>query len=249
METSSKILDKIKKLMLKQMSAEQIGSTDEAEAFAAKVQELLAKHNLERGAIEFKDENAVGHEDMAIMFPVIGGSSALHILYPIAKYNWCQVYSVGKKSDNRMRLFGTPENREICKYIFQIVAQALIKVCKAECANYKENFQPNWRQSKPIGYDTYARTFMAGAGTGLDTKLRAERDIFRNQNQGITGLVVANDTAVGEYVQGKYTIGKSKITKVDHSTDAFSKGKRAGQEVNITRGINGGMSKDTLQLK
>lgn len=249
METSSKILDKIKKLILKQMSAEQIGSTDEAEAFAAKVQELLAKHNLERGAIEFKDENAVGHEDMAIMFPVIGGSSALHILYPIAKYNWCQVYSVGKKSNNKMRLFGTPENREVCKYIFMIVAQALIKVCKAEYANHKENFQPNWKQSKPIGYDTYARTFMVGAGNGLDAKLRAERDTFRSQNQGVTGLVVANDRAVGEYVQNKYNVTKGRATKTDNSTDAFSKGKRAGQEVNITRGLNGGTNKDALRLK
>jgi hypothetical protein len=57
------VIDTLRKLIAHQKSAEQIGNTEEASAFAQKVQELLVKHQLEAADIVQEDDvEKVGDE-------------------------------------------------------------------------------------------------------------------------------------------------------------------------------------------
>ncbi len=53
MADREKILDKLKKMYAHSKSAEAIGSEDEAQAFAAKIQELLSMHKIEMSEVEY----------------------------------------------------------------------------------------------------------------------------------------------------------------------------------------------------
>ena len=60
MKTSENLIEKIQKLMAKAESAKNMGSTAEAEVFAAKVNEMLMKHNLSMMDVEsYKTESPV----------------------------------------------------------------------------------------------------------------------------------------------------------------------------------------------
>lgn len=56
MNDRDKIIEKLAKLRAHAESADKIGSTQEAEAFAAMLQKLLNKHKLEMTDIEFQQE-------------------------------------------------------------------------------------------------------------------------------------------------------------------------------------------------
>lgn len=245
---TEKILDKIKKLIKKQVSSEEIGSTAEAEIFAAKVQELLAKHNLEIAQInleEDKESDDVIEEYMNSMLPTIGGKSAFDILFPIAKFNWCHVYTFGNRSRNKMGIFGTAENVEICQYIYSIVSKVFIKECKLKYQNYVDRkLYILDRKTKPVGYDTFARSFMKGAGMGLHAKLKEERRKFESQNEKAGAIIKMNDVAIKFYIDDKFGgAGQARRVRQHDNGGALSQGYRTGREVSISQGLGTKKSK------
>lgn len=237
-----KILDKIKKLLKKSESAKDIGSIEEAEAFAAKVQELLAKYNLELSQINTDDEqygDNVEHEYMKAWHSNIGGNDSLHIMRAIAQFNWCYVYAVGDMKDNKMVILGTPENIEVCKYIHSIVCRIFIDASRAEYKKYVKNEDYIFEgRLKPVTWDTFARAFMKGCAKGLKHKLKSERERFVENNENAYGLVRTNDIVLQNYVETKFKMGKGQ--RAGKSTDAgnaYGKGYKTGRDVTIHKGV------------
>ena len=56
MAQDEKLIDKLKKIKAHADSAEKIGNEEEAYAFAAMLQKLLAKHNLDMSQIEWEEK-------------------------------------------------------------------------------------------------------------------------------------------------------------------------------------------------
>ena len=57
------VIDKLRKIMAHAASAREIGNLAEAEAFAAKAQELLLRHKLDMTEVEFAAESSrAGYE-------------------------------------------------------------------------------------------------------------------------------------------------------------------------------------------
>ena len=256
MENSKDILEKIKKLMAHQQSALEMGSVEEAEAFATKIQNLLNKYNLSIGDISIeKREDEITEDSFKLKIPSIGSRTNFWIFNAIARNNWCKAYIIGKGKDNQMIIVGTPENIEICKYIHSVVTPIFLKVGKKK---YKEEYVPEWNQMKadglnvdaPVGLDTYMRTFIKGCADGLDEKLRAEMEKFVKENStdeavaelGCSALVIVkgNEAALVSYTDKKWgKSGKSRGTKLNYNTGAYSKGVETGRNVQINKGVGG----------
>lgn len=243
MEKNTKVIEKIIKLMEKAESAKELGSIAEAETFAAKAQELLATYNLSKSDLTKEEAAAeIIHMSMPAKVKGIGGKSSFNIMQVIAKFNWCSAYTMGKTSDNKMIMVGSPENIEACQYIHSIVMRAFMAVGKVDYKKYKEDFEPymNPVTGKPVGFDTYMRTFFLGASQGLHSKLREEREAFMEANASSTAIVRTNEVVVVEYVNKTFGgTGRARRTSYNGTTDAFDSGKKAGKNVSITKGVKG----------
>lgn len=223
----SKILDKIKKLIAKQKSAEELGSVQEAEAFAIKVQELLNKHNISLKDISFEElKDNIIQEILDCKIPSVSYTLGYNIFYPIAKWNWCRVYTFTSES-SKMCVVGTPENIEVCKMIYEIVLPIFLKEGKRK---YKSSNQQG-------GLDTYLREFLRGCAKGLDLKFKSEREAFEVKNIRCTTLIVRNDKAIVEYVETKFKMGKGRAQSYKRN-DAYYEGVQTGKNVEINKKLD-----------
>ena len=228
------ILDKIKKLINKQESAEAIGSTEEAEAFACKIQELLNKHNLDKSEIKMDDDptrdTLVNDRSLHVKIKGIGGMSGHNLMSAICDYNWCACYWVGRLSDNNyMRIIGTSENIEICKYLYSYLENFVKQDGKPKYEIYKNAQIFN----RPVGFDTYMRNYVKGFAQGLRIKFGREQDKFLLNYENSTALVRTNEVALKEFAGKIKTVKKAGISL----GDAYLEGKKSGETVQINKGI------------
>ena len=252
-----KILEKIKKLVAHQESAKQMGSTEEAEAFAVKIQALLNKYNLSLAQLPAdKIEEDVIDLNFKTKIPSIGGRSNFQIYSAIAKNNWCKVYLDGGVKNNFI-LVGSPQNVEIVKFIASIVRPIFVSVGKQK---YKNEYLPDctW---KPVGLDTYMRRFIQGCADGLNMKLAKEREEFIKDNDtakaieenGIscTALIKVNEVAITNHVEAKYG-GTSKArrnTATKGAKGAYQQGVEVGKNVSIHKGVEASKPINQKMLK
>jgi hypothetical protein len=217
-------IEKIKKLILHQQSAEEIGSLKEAEAFAAKIQNLLNKYNISLDQITFEElKDNVIKEWMSCKIKSVSDTLGYFIMHPIAKYNWCRVYNAGK---GNMVLVGTPENIAICQMLYDLVIPMYVSIGKGK---YKES-------GSKKGLDTYLREFLQGCANGLEQKFKSEQQIFIQANSSTTGLIIRNDKAVEEYVKENMRTTTSKRKAVPN-TGAYTAGVVVEKNTNLGKQI------------
>lgn len=225
MENRKKILERIKKLIKKQESAQEIGSIQEAEAFALKISELTTKYNIQMTDIEFKEvKGNVIQENLSTKIKSVSDTLGWQIMYPIAKYNFCRVYKTTGAFN--MVIIGLPENIEICKSIYEIVLKIFIE--RGKLAYKFGNIES--------GLDTFQREFLRGCGVGLDMKFKAERDRLKSKEIQTTALILRSETAVAEYAEKHLNLTKGRKQSFK-KTGAFDLGVITGKNVEINKKI------------
>jgi hypothetical protein len=248
----SKILERIKKLIKKAESAKKIGSIEEANAFSVKVQQLLAKHNLEMSQIDLGDKNEIDDlidVPMKRWFSNIGGNSSYDIMRVIAQFNWCHVYNFGNHSNNLMKIIGKPENIEVCQYIHETVSKIFIDESRISYKKYVKDEEYIFDgRIKPVAWDTYARTFMKGCAKGLKIKLQEEQERFKQEYSGGFGLIKTNELVLTEYATQKWSFAKGRRTTVSSNGNAYAKGVQVGKNVSLNKGV-GTSSNNNAKLK
>lgn len=224
-QANQKILERIKKLIKKQESAQEIGSIAEAEAFATKIQELTTKYNIQMTDIEFEEsKEKIIKVNLSTKIKGVSDTMGWNLMYPIAKYNFCRVYKM--TGSPLMVIIGLPENIEICKSIYEIVLKIFIQTGKE---TYKSRTQSR-------GLDTFQREFLRGCGVGLDMKFKAERDRIKAKEIQSTALILRNENAVAEYAKTKLNLTKGRKQSY-RDTGVFSIGVRTGKNVVINKSI------------
>lgn len=233
-----KIIDKIRKLIKKSESARELGSIEEAEAFAQKAQQMLQQHNLTKEHLTEKQAaDEIIDVTMPSKVPGIGGRSSYWVMDAIAKFNWCKAYTYGKASSNKMIIIGSPENIEVCKYIHSVVMVAFMNAGKKKYKEHKEFYLS--MDETPVGLDTYMRTFLKGCADGLRDKLSAESEKFKKSSNQANAIIRTNQIVVQNYVVAKWGgEGKGRQAKFSNKAgDAYSQGKEIGKNVTITKGV------------
>lgn len=239
------ILDKIKKLILKQQSAESNGSTEEAETFAIKIQELLNKHNLDKSEInleEDKKDEMVADRTMESKIKGIGSNTSYTIMDVICDFNWCKVYYTGSIKHNKMLIIGAAENIEICKYLHSFLVNFVMKDGKEKYNQYKAEWLEEYKYRlefgyKPIGFDTYMRSFIKGFADGVRLKFMREQKKFMLESEKSTALVRTNELILKEFVEVNIGKVKTKDNDVKNYNGSYDNGLASGMTVKITKGI------------
>lgn len=237
----NKILEKLRKLLLHKESAEQIGSSAEAEAFALKIQKLLNQYNLSLSDIDLEERknNMVREKGLDAKSKGFKGRSSYIVMDVIAKNNWCKAYSTGLSSTGLMSIIGSKENVEVCKYLHSILFPLSVKLGKKEYAKFiKNDFGVLIGAIKP-SRGKYMRAFIDGFASGLSVKFMTEKKKFEEENPTGSSLIVCNEQALMEF-QNK-VVGEVKTfkTKVSQVGDANFKGFEAGKNADFTKGLSG----------
>ena len=219
-------LEKIRKLIAHQKSAQEMGSLKEAEAFAKKVQNLLDKYNISLEDIPLeKVKNDMTELRMKTAIPSVSDVLGYSVMVSIAKWNWCKAYKVGSKYSI---VVGLKLNTEVCQMVYETVLPIFIKEGKLA---YLE-------APRKVGLDTFQREFIEGCASGLWMKLKEEREEFEKRYLNCSALIVRNDKAIELFVQEQYGGTKKGRSKTIKKGEAYDKGFITGKNVEIQKRID-----------
>lgn len=262
------IISKIQKLAQKAESAKELGNIEEAAAFSAKVNELLTKHNLAISDIDTEDVDEVtGVKLDDLGLTTKAGKWTISLLSVIAEHNFCKTifhqsrvvkgYKVKTESKAAVTIIGRPDNVEVTKYLYSVLKRQFESMCKSEWNAYirtaktqiAEQYDIAVKDIKKPGQfrgitkrPMYIKSFMIGAVHGVNTKLK-EQAAKAKQEYGskMTDLMIVNDADIKQYMAEHFsntTKMRSSGSRIDGS--AYQKGKAAGQNAQMAKGMTSG---------
>lgn len=248
-EIKNKILEKIRKLMNKQKSAESIGNLEEAAIFAAKISELLTKYNLSKFEIgKGKEKSDIKDRFFDHIKPAKNEGKWVYALYNLlCRYNYCTLISVYTKHiDNGSyktvytgaTIFGSPENIEIVIFLADQLKEKIKFLSKGAWDKVKN--QPHEKRN------SFLRAYYKGAVSGISYQLSTQRK-EQMKNSNITDLVLFNKEALKKAVDDKYEkVTKERLSDSRKETSGGYMGYIDGKNVGINKGLGDNVQKNKL---
>ena len=239
---SNPILDKLKKLLALQKSAEGIGSLEEAANAAMKIQAHLIKYNLEMADVEShegKKKSDITKESLTGVVTKKNESDWIINLYSkVAQFNFGFVvttsrhdHATGRKY-KYVNLVGTKENIDVITF--------MCSQLEYQVRNLEEK---SWRENRDCGSkrNSYRRAYFDGAVVGIGHKLSEAQRLAMSQNNTITALVVDHSKRIKDELPNlfqslRYTKDNSRAKK---DITAGMNGYRDGKSINIHSGVGG----------
>lgn len=252
------ILSKLKKLQRLYEGAKAINSEAEAQNAAVKIQNLLTQYNLSMADLEVMPDNEqktnVTEERLGSdWWRKCGGAWDQVLISGICKYNYCYVitsygsrYRVNRngkeirEKTQKYIIIGEPQNVEVVKWLFDILAGQLYKLALKRYQEYLDDDNQAVMRAltgeKRMHRGTFLRSYLTGAAIGVKVKLKEERDRELQAQVQVNALVLRTDQKINDYVAEKFpNLGKAGLAHVG-STYAMHLGREDGHKVNITKG-------------
>lgn len=235
----NKIEEKLAKMLALQKSAEEIGSEAEAATFAAKIQSMLIKYELELSDLDKTETQSVDVDEEIVDVGALTlgneGKWVQYLINGIARSNTCKVILSKKyQGDLSCLLVGHMFNREAVKYIVNELTPKLRNM-----ARY--SFKFNYRGSEKR--NTYIRGFLMGAAQEIGNRLW---DKYTSENYELAGaadLVLNKQAALDNYMNIKY--GQLKLSRGStlKGHGGAQAGRRAGASVTLNKEVGRGGSR------
>jgi hypothetical protein len=232
----AKIKERVAKLLAQ---AEGSGVTkEEAQTFAAKAAELLARYGLDAATVRAEKgqkAEAVTRYDFTVSGQGWHGKARASLVYSVAEAYGCEVCTIGNKMDGKDRLvamIGTTSMIEALKILLpSILLQAETSGVKAA----KEHMAQagafiDTAANKNIQRRTFLRSYLEGYGMGVAEKITNSRAAMADEVKGKPGeLVLASDAdrIKAEFTKRFPKLGTTAADKV--SVAGLVAGKRAGR--------------------
>lgn len=224
---NDKILDKLRKLINHQRSAEKLGSIHEAKLFAEKIQEFLDQYNLSMSDIDMSqpEQNTVDKEDL---FKSFKEKWKQVLCNSIAKVNSCRAIYCNPN----ILIIGAQADREIVAELydyFSSLGEHLAQIGKDNTRKECGVVQPGFRMS-----------FLWGYATTLGSRMiQMHEESLKKAPQTSTALVhIGNKIAKADaFVQQKMRTKDKKLSGSVISNDAYEQGKEAGKKVTLTNKV------------
>lgn len=232
---------KVEKLFKKAESAKELGSLQEAEAFMAKAQEILLKHNIEKSQLNLSDEEESPVEylrfslDEHFNFIKTEGQWLISLLNVVARNNFCKVV---KNGNTHATIIGEQDNMDVVLYM---VANIVPKIRGLEKQRWKEY----------NGFDkrgAFRRGYLAGAVHGIHLKLQEQRKKDTDKYEGLTGIVVLKDQLVDEKMAEIFGKLRTSRTRRLSSSSGAAQGQADGKNLKLNKGLSGKKSNNTKYL-
>ena len=228
---SEKVIDKIRKLVAKQESSEELGNLEEANAFALKVSELLTKHNLSLLDIgEKKEKSTVGSIKLPHITPKKNEGDWIFGLYNvICQFNYGKlIISTNSLDIKTAIIIAERDDMDIIIYLGAQIESKMRLAFKQIYKGYKGGIKKN----------KFKRDFLTGAVTGLYSKFTELRKYQQSMDQRVTSLVVSKDNKIQEFVEEEFKNLKEGRKKKFNSNIAADLGYRVGSELDLNKGLN-----------
>lgn len=233
-KSQEEILEKLAKLKAKQKSAEEIGSAHEAEAFAAKIMELLVLYNL--SADEIQDPTIKEPEDNTVRVDMENaqrkteGGAMDSIMVVVSKH--CMVRPVRFKSGSKYALFGELENVKQTIFLYEYLVQS------ARSLSNKAIREQGFTGNK----NTFKRSYYRGFVIGVDNQLEALRRAMQaKQEFSNLPMVIKNQIDRADNLKDQHfsnlTAGRAGGKQTKGHAGAYLQGKHDGGNINLNKQI------------
>ena len=227
-----KMLERIRRLLALSKST----NVHEAEAAAAKAQELLFKYNIDEADVPGAQKAKSTYQKVLIE---LGEGRAVAwkrtLLFAVARTNFCTAFfshSIDSRGHlhrlNRMSLVGEPHNIEVVSYLLDYLSSEIIRL--SEDLWYKEGTgsKSSWKTS-----------FCYGAVQGVSEVLQIQADLDRQKYVHSTALIVLKDKDLSEAIET--LVGTDiPIIRMDGAVtnhDGIRTGYNEGLNIQLRKGI------------
>lgn len=249
-----KILEKLRKLMNLQQSAEDLGNEGEAHAAAAGISRLLLEYNLSLNDIpeEEKLDNPVISEEVSFKRTIPGPWFEM-MGQVCCTYNFCRALKIstfnfrtGRYAKDSLRVVGRKKNVEIVMYLLSFLEHTLTAVGKKKYPLYRKDCIMRLGVT-PKTEPMFMRSFLAGAVYGLRDQFIAQQGEVAASTD-IKALVKTSDADIDAFLAGQ-NIGKARASKAEIDRKIASEGYSSGREVQIHKGIYANSVSEDLRLE
>jgi hypothetical protein len=230
-----KVIDLVRKLFAKAESAKEIGSAEEAAAFASKANDLLLQHKLEMTELELEDEadtDPFGRVDQSVR--AWGGVQqkwSAWLAVSLARAHFCEiVFDVERVRWRRKRtgtisLFGRQSDRQIAAFLIETLHREAKRLASAA-----------------VRGGAHRPSFLWGFTDAVQQRLEDRLQHVKQQG-GQYAVVRLQDLnqQLEAYVADSYgptRTARSRVSMVD--TQSYAQGRAAGAAVGIG-GISNGL--------
>lgn len=266
------ILERLRKLITHEKSCRVIGSIKEADAFAARIQQMLNEHKLVMDEVAWteRDEEPiawghVGKTDEGFNYSAKRREWQVFLAKAIAKANSCRLV-LHNGGGNQLYFVGRTSDRELCKVLFLYLmdlAYDLNELCVAQDRGeqkfkYVNQLRP-WQDYDINAFNTWMRQYKSAWFEGYSEALCDRfNDLYRQMMEqarkaaesGCTAIVhISNDIqAVDESLKGKthrVGAGRRGDRRIE---DGYARGRRTGQSINLSPNTFGNTTGRTSRL-
>lgn len=233
-EVPEKIIEKLKKLMRLQKSAEKIGSEGEANAAAAAISRLLTQYNLSLMDVDPEDRKASlrVQESSKISFrDTYGNLWKRDLLRIICEFNYCRILLYS--GETNMVVIGTEANTATVMYLYDLLRGIFRKLAPIRYDEFAQG------KRGAIRTERYKRKYMAsylkGCACGLREKLW--RESLTNEVSE-KSLVVCHKQLIDDYMAGVSTVKRNPVKqKRKDIVEAFCVGYDDGKTTQTNKAI------------
>lgn len=243
------VINKIRKLLRLQFSAEKIGNIGEASHVAKMVQKLLLEYNLSMGDIEAGEKlcatNIVESEDMSCV-DKYGNNWKKSVLHVIAENNLCSLFT--RTYNKKMFIIGAQENVIVVKEFYAYLLKVFRRLAIERFNEAQNKVMAEGKRYTEKGEKLFIRSYLEGVSIGLQENY----DSLKHTSD-VTALVVCHKQMIDDYLNGsKYVFDdkQRRQRKSEILREAYNKGEEDGRNVSLNKQLknnDGGQLQIELQ--
>ena len=255
------MIEKLRKLIAHERSARSIGNLAEAEAFAAKIQDLLTAHKLEMSEVDFQERE----DGEPVDWERVDGNEIdarsnrtrvywrVRVAHTIAKINGCMVVNDARTRGRSFFFVGRTSDRQLAKILYIYLVELGEELCakagrearkvqtlKFNVQNSISSFDvPAWTAAAFRNWmKSYRESWKTGFSDAIVKRLNDRyEETLKAQAQVSANAIVhikRDALAVQDFLRGKTKRGRGVIIGDSGNTDGYSRGQNTGNAVNLS---------------
>lgn len=243
MAIDERMLLRVQKLIAHEQSAREIGSVEEAEVFAGKIAELMAKYEIEMADLDLAGQPDNAPIDMELVQYDTGETKRARSAWrellaaAIARSNYCRILIVPRS--NLIYMVGKPDNRKVASFLYLMLSRQI----EAEATKAYNTFFYKCREDGAVWQARgYRGTWITGAVAAIRSRLALLETKIAGDAAGKATVLVNAGKAVDLWIsQNNGTRTASSLNQTARNGAGYVHGQEWGNSASLSgNGLNGG---------
>lgn len=243
--TKDTVARKLKKLLDKARSAEELGNAEEAATFSAKVQELLTRHELTMSDVEYAalaEEDPIESEwfdplDHDLPSKRTRVKWQQDLAEVLARAFFCQI--IVHPGSNMISFVGRKSHRQVVTYVYERLIRDVLRLQEEGYAAAWERYRENGDRGEYSGFKaSFRRGFVHAIRTRLREESRKRREDLENEGGNGTSLVRLDNAGkqVRRWMSENLNLrrGGGLRGRQGSNRSGFQEGHRQGKRANLS---------------